>query len=116
LDANGAQTAFYAIVRVVAGPGDAICVPHLTCPDLRAIADQLKVRLIPVTMHEEGLDPAALEEACGRDRPKAVYCVPTIHNPMTVTMSAKRREVIAAVARRHAIAIIEDDAYGALPR
>ena len=31
-------------------------------------------------------------------------------------MSAKRREAIAEVARRHGIAIIEDDAYGALPR
>ncbi|QRM31924.1 PLP-dependent aminotransferase family protein [Microvirga sp. VF16] len=113
---GGAQTALYAVVRVMAGPGDAICVPDLTYPGLRAIADQLKVRLVPVAMDGEGLDPAALEEACGRERPKAVYCVPTIHNPTTATMSALRREAIAAVARRHGIAIIEDDAYGALPR
>ncbi|GEO15893.1 PLP-dependent aminotransferase family protein [Microvirga aerophila] len=113
---GGAQTALYAIVRILADPGDAICVPDLTYPGLRAIAEQLNVRLVPVAMDGEGLDPAALEEACGHERPKAVYCVPTIHNPTTATMSAKRREAIAEVVRRHGIAIIEDDAYGALPR
>jgi DNA-binding transcriptional MocR family regulator len=62
-------------------------------------------------MNGKGIDPAALGEACGRERPEAVYCVPTIHNPTTATMSAKRREAIAEVARRFGIAIIEDDAY-----
>jgi DNA-binding transcriptional MocR family regulator len=113
---GGAQTALYAVVRVLARPGHAICAPDLTYPGLRAIAEQLKVRLIPATMDGEGIDPAALEEACRRESPKAVYCVPTIHNPTTATMTAKRREAIAEVARRHGIAIIEDDAYGALPR
>jgi len=113
----GAQAALYAIVRVLAGAGgDVICVPDLTYPGLRAIAEQLKVRLVPVDLDGEGLDPAALEEACRRERPKAVYCVPTIHNPTTATMSAKRREAIAEVARRNGIAVIEDDAYGVLPR
>ncbi|WP_414470800.1 PLP-dependent aminotransferase family protein [Microvirga sp. M2] len=114
--AGGAQTALYAVVRVLAPEGGALCVPDLTYPGLRAIAEQLRVRLIPVAMDEEGLDPAALEELCARERPKAVYCVPTIHNPTTATMSTWRREAIAGVARRHAITIIEDDAYGALPR
>jgi DNA-binding transcriptional MocR family regulator len=113
---GGAQTALYAVVRVLARPGHAICAPDLTYPGLRAIAEQLKVRLIPAAMDGEGIDPAALEEACRRESPKAVYCVPTIHNPTTATMTAKRREAIAEVARRHGIAIIEDDAYGALPR
>ena len=102
----GAQAALYAIVRALVGPGDAICVPDLTYPGLRAIAEQLKVRLVPVALDGEGLDPVALEEACRRERPKAVYCVPTIHNPTTATMSAKRREMIAEVARRKGMAVI----------
>jgi len=113
---GGAQAALYAIVRILARPGDAVCVPDLTYPGLRAIAEQLKVRLVPVAMDGEGLDAAALDDACRRERPKAIYCVPTIHNPTTATMSAKRREAIAEVARRYAVAIIEDDAYGVLPR
>jgi DNA-binding transcriptional MocR family regulator len=113
---GGAQTALYAIVRVLARPGDAICVPTLTYPGLRAIAEQLKVRLVPVAMDQEGFDPDALEEICAREGPRAVYCVPTIHNPTTATMSPRRRQAIAGVARRHGVPIIEDDAYGVLPR
>ncbi|PVE20590.1 PLP-dependent aminotransferase family protein [Microvirga sp. KLBC 81] len=113
---GGAQTALYAVVRVLVQAGETICVPDLTYPGLRAIAEQLKVRLVPVAMDGEGIDPAALEEACRREKLRAVYCVPTIHNPTTATMSEKRREAIAEIARRHGIAIIEDDAYGALPR
>ncbi|MGO4571829.1 PLP-dependent aminotransferase family protein [Microvirga sp. 2TAF3] len=113
---GGAQTALYGIVRTLLRPGDAMCVPFLTYPGLRAIAEQLEIRLVPVAMDAEGLDPAALEEVCRREKSKAVYCVPTIHNPTTATMSLKRREAIAEIARRHRLAIIEDDAYGALPR
>jgi DNA-binding transcriptional MocR family regulator len=40
---GGAQMALYAIVRFLGGPGDAICVPDLTYPGLRAIAEQLRV-------------------------------------------------------------------------
>ena len=114
--AGGAQTALYAIEWILAQPGDAICVPDLTYPGLRAIAEQLKVRLVPVTMDGEGFDPDVLDEVCRRERPKAIYCVPTIHNPTTATMSPARREAIAGVAGRHGVFIIEDDAYGALPR
>jgi DNA-binding transcriptional MocR family regulator len=113
---GGAQTALYAIVRVLLQPGDAVCVPVLTYPGLRAIAEQLKLRLIPVDMDAEGLDPAAFEEVCQREGPPALYCIPTIHNPTTATLSLKRREEIAEVARRYRVWIIEDDAYGALPR
>ncbi|MCB8820523.1 aminotransferase-like domain-containing protein [Microvirga rosea] len=113
---GGAQEALYAIVRVLAQAGDAICVPDLTYPGLRAIAEQLKVRLVPVAMDREGIDPDALNEACRWETPKAVYCVPTIHNPTTGTMSPERRAGIAAVARQYGVAIVEDDAYGALPR
>ncbi|WP_246776723.1 PLP-dependent aminotransferase family protein [Microvirga sp. VF16] len=113
---SGAQTALYAVVRVLVQAGEAIGVPDLTYPGLRAIAEQLKVRLVPVAMDREGIDPAALEDACRREKLRAVYCVPTVHNPTTATMSTQRREAVAEVARRTGIAIIEDDAYGALPR
>ncbi|MBF9234433.1 aminotransferase-like domain-containing protein [Microvirga alba] len=113
---GGAQTALYAILRTLFQPGDALCAPFLTYPGLRAIAEQLKLRLVPVALDAEGLDPAAFEEICQRDKPRALYCVPTIHNPTTATMPLERREEVARIARRYRVSIIEDDAYGALPR
>jgi DNA-binding transcriptional MocR family regulator len=113
---GGAQTALYAIVRTLLQPGDALCVQSLTYPGLRAVAEQTKLRLLTVDLDSDGLDPAAFEEVCQRDKPRALYCVPTIHNPTTATMPLRRREEIAGIARRHGVSIIEDDAYGALPR
>ena len=51
----------------------------------------------------------------GSAQPKAIYCVPTIHNPTTATLSAARRQALAELAARHGVPIVEDDAYGALP-
>jgi DNA-binding transcriptional MocR family regulator len=61
----------------------------------------------------KGVVPDALAKAIRARKPKAVYLTPTIHNPSTATMSARRKD-IAAILRRTAIPLIEDDAYGAL--
>ncbi len=67
-------------------------------------------------MDDEGIDPDALQAACLRDKPKALYLNPTLLNPTTVTIPEKRREAIARIARRHRLPIIEDDAYGFIPQ
>ncbi|KFL25753.1 GntR family transcriptional regulator [Devosia sp. 17-2-E-8] len=115
LVAAGAQGALSAILGTIAAPGDAICVEQLTYPGMRALAAFSGVRLLPVAMDEHGLVPEALEDICRADKPKALYCMPTIHNPTTITMPPARREALVEVARRHGLPIIEDDAYGMLP-
>jgi DNA-binding transcriptional MocR family regulator len=115
LVAAGAQSALFAIVAALLQPGDALCAGALTYPGLRAVAEQRGVRLVPVPLDEEGLDPDAFEAACRRERPRALYCVPTLDNPTTATLPAGRREAIVAAARRHGVVLVEDDAYGALP-
>ena len=46
---------------------------------------------------------------------KAVYLIPTLHNPTTAVMPGARRREIADVARAHGLRIIEDDVHGLLP-
>jgi DNA-binding transcriptional MocR family regulator len=113
---GGAQVALSGIVAAVLQPGDVLCTPSLTYPGLKAVAERRGIRLAPVAFDEDGLDPAAFEESCRRDGPRALYCVPTIHNPTTVTLPPERREEIARIARHYRVSIIEDDAYGVLPR
>lgn len=114
--AAGAQAALSAIMRVLLPPGTALGVPALTYPGLRAAAARQGVRLVPLAMDADGLVPAALEEACGREALRALYCVPTLDNPTTATLPPARREAIVALARRFGLSLIEDDAYGALAR
>jgi DNA-binding transcriptional MocR family regulator len=112
--ASGAQTALHAIANSILEAGEAICTGGFVYPGWLAIARRLGVRIIPVGEDEQGLDPAALEAACAVQAIKAVYLVPTNDNPTTATMGIDRRQAIVAVARRHDLRIIEDDAYGRL--
>jgi DNA-binding transcriptional MocR family regulator len=112
----GAQCALLAVLTTLAPPGSVICCEELTYPGLRALAGHLGLRLVGLPMDSEGIDAVAFAAACAQYAPKALYCNPTLLNPTTATMSAQRREALVEVARFHGVAIIEDDAYGFLPR
>jgi DNA-binding transcriptional MocR family regulator len=110
----GTQTIIFNALLALTSPGDAVVTEVLTFPGMKAAAARLGVQLIGVAMDGEGALPAALDEACRKHKPKAVYLVPTQHNPTTATMGPARRKAIADVIRRRATVLIEDDAYGAL--
>ncbi|MEB2848078.1 aminotransferase-like domain-containing protein [Endobacterium cereale] len=114
LVAAGAQGALLAVLSVLAGPGDTVCVEHLTYPGFRSIASHLRLKLAPLAMDEHGLLPEAFERACQTMKPKAMYCMPTLHNPTTRTMPLVRRRELLDLARAHEVPVIEDDAYGSL--
>ncbi|GLS42123.1 PLP-dependent aminotransferase family protein [Methylobacterium brachythecii] len=115
LVASGAQTALAGILAVTLKPGDSLCVPSLTYPGLRMAAERRGARLVAVAADADGVIPESFRECCQRAGPRALYLVPTLDNPTTATLPARRREQIAEIARSHGVAIIEDDAYGSLP-
>lgn len=108
----GAHSAMLGIFSTIAKPGDVVACEAITYPGMKAIAAQLGLRLVGIPMDDEGIDAAALEAACATHKPKALYLNPTLQNPTTITISAFRRDEIAAVARRYNVPIVEDDAYG----
>jgi DNA-binding transcriptional MocR family regulator len=107
------------LLTTFARAGDLVLTEALTYPGFRALAGQLGIKLKGLAMDSEGILPEALDEACrshtSASMPKALYCIPTIQNPTTATMSLSRRNAIAEIARRHQLPIFEDDAYGKLP-
>ena len=112
----GAHPAIAGILSMLAKPGETVLCEAITYPGVRAISAQLGLNLIGLPMDDDGIDPDALRDACERLHPKALYLNPTLQNPTTLTVPEKRREEIAAVARRHGLTIVEDDAYGFIPR
>ncbi|MFC7447285.1 PLP-dependent aminotransferase family protein [Rhodococcus daqingensis] len=64
-------------------------------------------RLRPVTVDEDGLDPAALRESDA-----AVYCTPAHQYPLGARMPVSRRARLVALARESGMLIIEDDYDG----
>jgi DNA-binding transcriptional MocR family regulator len=95
-------------------PGDCVLTEALTFPGFRSAAQKLGLIVVGVAMDAEGVVPDALAKAIRARKPKAVYLTPTIHNPSTATMTARRRRDIAAILRRTGVPLIEDDAYGSL--
>ncbi|WP_187436186.1 PLP-dependent aminotransferase family protein [Bradyrhizobium hipponense] len=112
----GAQTILFNLLACLARPGDVVLTEALTFPGIKAAAARLGVKLAGVTMDDGGILPDALAKACRALKPKAVYLIPTLHNPTTATLLPERRSAIAKIIRDAGTTLIEDDAYGLLDR
>ena len=111
----GAHPAIHGILSMLARSGDCLLCEAITYPGVRSIAAQLGLDLVDLPMDADDIDPHALDKACRRRAPKALYLNPTLQNPTTLTIPEGRRGSLAAVARHHGLPIIEDDAYGFIP-
>src|SRR6185503_5661705 len=110
----GTQTVLMSLMLALLKPGDTLLTDPLTYPGIKSVAVAAGVRLVGVENDRHGMIPAALEEACRRHKPKAIYLIPTIHNPTTLTIPAARRAELAATIRKRDLLLFEDDAYGSL--
>jgi DNA-binding transcriptional MocR family regulator len=112
---GGAQHAIAVTLAALADPGDVVLTEALTWPGIKALANLLHLRLEGLTIDGDGLLPEDFAAACRSRGARVLYCMPTLHNPTTATLSAARRTEIVEIARRYDVAIIEDDVYGFLP-
>ncbi|NKB56884.1 MAG: aminotransferase class I/II-fold pyridoxal phosphate-dependent enzyme [Alphaproteobacteria bacterium] len=110
----GAQHGIVAALAALTRPGDRILTERLTYQGIKPASAMLGLRLEGLPMDAQGLLPDAFERAIGDSGARLIYCMPTVHNPTTITMPEDRKRDIAAVAIRHDVTIIEDDIYGIL--
>jgi DNA-binding transcriptional MocR family regulator len=115
LFSSGAQHATQMTLDAYCRAGDTLLVEKYSYPGLISLARQHQLTLKPVEMDAEGIIPSALEAACKLYQPRLFYCMPTLHNPTTATMSPARRLEILAVCRKHNLYLIEDEVNGLLP-
>lgn len=108
---SGAHAALFSIFSILAKPGRPVLAEEITYPGIRSIAAQLGIKISGLKMDEQGIDPDALEKACKEMAPVALYLNPALQNPTTMTMPQARRQIIADIARRFRLPVIEDDAY-----
>lgn len=94
--------------------GDTVLCEAATFHGTRALAEFAGYRLHGVTMDKGGISVAALERAVAETGARVLCLIPTLHNPTATTLSASRRRQIAALARKHDLILVEDDAYGAV--
>ena len=105
----GTQNALTVALSSLANPGDLVFTEALTYSGVKAVAQHLNLRLEGLAMDERGLLPDALAAAAKRRRAKALYLIPTIHNPTSASLDEERRRAIAEIADEHGLMIVEDD-------
>ncbi|VVP42585.1 Histidinol-phosphate aminotransferase [Pseudomonas fluorescens] len=111
---NGAQQGLAVTMMALLKPGDVIAADALTYSGFKVLAEALHLEIVPIPVTGQGPDLNALEKLCRNRRVRAVYSMPTLHNPLGWVMSAAQREHLVTIARRHELLIIEDAAYAFL--
>jgi DNA-binding transcriptional MocR family regulator len=112
---TGSQHGLTVVLATLLQPGDVLLTESLTYAGLKSVAGLLHLKLAGLPVDAHGLRPDAFEDACLRGRARALYLMPTLHNPTTAIMPLERREEIARIAERHGVSLVEDDVHGLLP-
>lgn len=109
---GGTQNILMILFSRLVPKGSVIAAERLTYAAIGQLAMLAGVSVLPVDIDGDGMRADALEELCRSHKVAAVYTNPTNHNPTTSIMSVERRQSVADVARRHGVAIVEDDVHG----
>ncbi|WP_334650672.1 PLP-dependent aminotransferase family protein [Klebsiella pneumoniae] len=111
---NGAQHGLAVTVMGLLRPGDVVAVDALTYSGFKVLAALYHLELAAIPCRPEGPDLRALQTLCQQRRVRAVYTMPTLHNPLGWVLNAGQRQALADLARQHDLLIIEDAAYARL--
>jgi 2-aminoadipate transaminase len=115
----GGQQALDLVARLFLDPGDVVLAEGPTYVGALGVFQAAQARVVHIPMDDNGLIPAALEEAVKAQRAagnpvKFLYTIPTYQNPAGVTLSEERREQVLQICEQAGLLVIEDDPYGRL--
>lgn len=111
---NGAQHGLAVGVLSLLKPGDTVAVDALTYPGFKVLAEIHGIELVAIPYTEEGTDLNVLEQVCRDREVRAIYSMPTLHNPLGWVMSLEQRKKLIHIARKYELIILEDAAYSFL--
>ncbi|MBC3238290.1 PLP-dependent aminotransferase family protein [Pseudomonas lurida] len=111
---SGAQHGLAVTMMALFKPGDVIAVDALTYSGFKVLAETLHLEVVAIPVTPVGPDLDALQALCRRRPVRAVYSMPTLHNPLGWVMGRNSREQLVAIARQYNLMIIEDAAYAFL--
>ena len=111
---NGSQQCLDLIGKVFLNAGDPIAIERPGYLGAIQAFSLYEPVFCPITLQDDGPDPAMLAEVLERHNPKFFYGIPNSQNPTGITYTGERRKEIADVMQKTGTFFIEDDAYGEL--
>ena len=115
---TGCQEAMLLALRALfGGPDDVLLVSSPAYVGITGAARLLDIAVVPVPEGPDGLDVAAVREACrtvraGGRRPRALYLVPDFANPSGSTLPLDGRLRLLDAAAEEDFLVLEDNPYG----
>ena len=116
---SGSLQALDLVNAALLAPGDAVVVEEATYAGTLSRLAERGAEVHGVSLDGDGIRVDHLDQVLGDlaargRRPKFVYTIPTVQNPTGTVMPVERRRELLEVARRHGVAIFEDDCYADL--
>ncbi|MFE5942047.1 PLP-dependent aminotransferase family protein [Streptomyces sp. NPDC056480] len=112
--AGGAQHGLAITVMATLNAGDVVAVDALTYPGFKVLAHAFQLDLEPVPVTAGGPDLDALEKLCATRPVRAIYTMPTLHNPLGWVLPEADRARLIKIARQYGPLVIEDASYAYL--
>ena len=110
---GGGHHALTVAVQLAGLHGLPVAVDSVTYSNFLGLAAAHRLTLLPCALDDEGMLPDELAAAAAAGA-RAVYLMPTVHNPLGTVMPEQRRRALAAVAQSAKLVVLEDDAYAFL--
>ncbi|MFI7106967.1 PLP-dependent aminotransferase family protein [Nonomuraea sp. NPDC050227] len=111
---SGTQQALDIVLHTLTRPGDVLAVDALSYPGIKLLASAHGLDLAPIPVTATGPDLDALDQLCCARPVRAIYTMPTVHNPLGWVLDRQQRDRLAALAHSHNCLIIEDGTYAFL--
>jgi len=109
---NGAQNCcLLGLQAVLHGATPVILTEELSYPGVRHAGQLLRAKVVGVAMDDEGIIPEALEAAYRTHGGQVLLTAAEVHSPTTIKTTLARKQVLAALAERLGITVIEDDCH-----
>lgn len=106
---SGAQQGIELVTRLLVAPGAPVIIERPAYYGVINVLRSVGARILEVPLEPDGMDLEKLETALSRHRPRLIYTNPTFQNPTGVTTSLEKRRGILELARKHGVAILEDE-------
>jgi 2-aminoadipate transaminase len=116
---SGSGQGLDLVNRVMLDRGDTVILEEFTYGGALTKLQRLGVNVVGAALDDDGLRIDALGQLLDDLKqkgivPKFIYTIPTVQNPTGSILPVERREALLALAKKHGVAIFEDECYADL--
>ena len=105
---NGAQHAIDLVLKLLVTEHDHIQIESPTYALILPLLKALGVSTDAITLNENGLDLAELEQSIKQNQGKLLYTMPNFQNPTGISTSQEHREQLLQLCTKYKLPIVED--------